>query len=48
MMRSPVFKIVGSILVALAVLMFLFHGTVGSPPPPTIHSTLPSGQTPGK
>ena len=44
MMHSTFFKVVGAILVTLAVLMFLFHGTVGAPPPPTIHSTLPSGQ----
>jgi hypothetical protein len=43
MMRSPLFKIIGAILVTLAVLAFLFHGSVASMQPQgIIHSTLPA------
>ena len=40
-MRSPVVRIIGALLIALAVLFYLFHGSVGSMQPRgTIHSTL--------
>jgi hypothetical protein len=40
-MRSPVVRIIGAILIALAVLVYLFHGSVASmQPQPTVHSTL--------
>ena len=43
MMHSSILKIVGAILVMLALLVFLFRGP-GLPqqPQPTIHSTLPA------
>jgi hypothetical protein len=41
MMRSPLFRVIGAILIAVAVLIFLFHGSVATmQPPPEIHSTL--------
>ncbi|HEV3272135.1 MAG TPA: hypothetical protein VGZ93_08135 [Candidatus Methylacidiphilales bacterium] len=49
MMHSPLFKIVGAVLVALAVLIFLFRGALGPiHPPPTIHSTLTPATGAGK
>jgi hypothetical protein len=48
MMHSTIFKVVGAILVVLAVLMFLFRGLGPTQPAPVIHSTLPSGSAPGK
>jgi hypothetical protein len=46
MMHSPIVRVIGAILIAAAVLIFLFHGSVSSmqSAQPTIHSTLQSGQ----
>jgi hypothetical protein len=45
-MRSPTFRVIGALLIMLAVLVYLFHGSVAlmQPQPVTIHSTLQSGQ----
>jgi len=40
-MHSPFVRVLGAILIAAAVLIYLFHGSVASmQPPPEIHSTL--------
>jgi hypothetical protein len=41
-MRSPVVRVIGALLIMLAVLIYLFHGSVASmqQQPVTIHSTL--------
>jgi hypothetical protein len=40
-MGSPVVRIIAALLIALAVLFYLFHGSVASMQPhPEIHSTL--------
>ena len=45
-MNSPVVRIIGALIIAAAVLIYLFHGSVASmqPPPYSVHSTLQSGQ----
>jgi hypothetical protein len=49
MMHSTVIKVVGAALVALALLLYLFHGLGPKlQQPPAIHSTLPSQQAPAK
>jgi hypothetical protein len=40
-MRSPVVRVIAALLIAIAVLFYLFHGSVASMQPrPEIHSTL--------
>jgi len=41
-MKSPVVRIIGALIIAVAVLFFLFHGSVASmqPQPYILHSTL--------
>ena len=45
-MRSPVVRVIAAVIIMVAVLIYLFHGSVASmqPPPVYIHSTLQSGQ----
>jgi hypothetical protein len=40
-MHSPVVRVIAALLIAIAVLFYLFHGSVASMQPhPEIHSTL--------
>ena len=45
-MRSPIVRIIGALIIMVAVLAYLFKGSVASmqPPPYSVHSTLQSGQ----
>jgi hypothetical protein len=46
MMHSNLFRVVGAILVVLAILAFLLRGTFGAPAAPSKSAVAPTSQAP--
>jgi uncharacterized protein YybS (DUF2232 family) len=42
MLRSPLFRAIGAVAIFLALLAFLFRGTVGRPPSPVMPPAMPA------